>query len=212
MIDKPKKYRGRKKGSRNIGVPPGREVFIDADRGCGLIPLAKGQIAIIDAEDVPKVNRHRWSFLPRFIAGGDYSYVGSDGAKSLRLTRIISGAARNEFVTHIDGDRLNCRKANLQRVTKATLAHGKQKLKEKSSRFKGVHWAEHCQRWIAGIRIDGKTKHLGVFTEEEAAARAYDATAFAHWGSEARLNFPIASSAHSPTPEAIHDRVSTPRH
>lgn len=44
-----------------------------------------------------------------------------------------------------------------------------------SSRFRGVH--KRGRRWKAQIRINQKTRHIGVFDSEEDAAAAYNAVA-----------------------------------
>ncbi|KKM18075.1 hypothetical protein LCGC14_1669330 [marine sediment metagenome] len=43
----------------------------------------------------------------------------------------------------------------------------------KQSRFKGVSWAIANSKWQAYIRINGKTRYLGYFLEEEDAHAAY---------------------------------------
>ena len=42
-------------------------------------------------------------------------------------------------------------------------------------------WDKQGGKWKAGIRLDGKTKHLGRFDDEGEAARAYDAEARKHF-------------------------------
>ena len=59
-----------------------------------------------------------------------------------------------------------------------------------SSRFRGVSWNNTTrQHWMARITIDGKTIGLGLFAEEENAARAYDKHVIDH-NLDCTLNFP----------------------
>jgi hypothetical protein len=55
------------------------------------------------------------------------------------------------------------------------------------SRYKGV--SRNREKWQARIKVDGKQSHLGIFTDEEDAARAYDAAARELFGEFAYLNF-----------------------
>ncbi len=59
-----------------------------------------------------------------------------------------------------------------------------------SSRYFGVSWAKHANRWEAFITIPPRKKvNLGLFDCEEAAAQARDRAALAHLGDDIRLNF-----------------------
>lgn len=57
-----------------------------------------------------------------------------------------------------------------------------------TSRFKGVSWNIGVEKWRAGIRINGKGKHLGYFDDEIEAAYVYDAAAIESFGEFARTN------------------------
>lgn len=57
-----------------------------------------------------------------------------------------------------------------------------------SSQYRGVY--RHRDKWAAMIRVNGKSKYLGQFEDEMAAARAYDSAAIQIHGSKAKLNFP----------------------
>jgi hypothetical protein len=59
-----------------------------------------------------------------------------------------------------------------------------------TSSFRGVSWSKQSRKWQSQIKIGGKTKHLGVFSDEEVAARAYDVKATVQRGDRAVLNFP----------------------
>lgn len=73
---------------------------------------------------------------------------------------------------HIDGDILNCKIENLRNCTRSQNLCNRRKFKESSSKYKGVYFRKDIKKWQASIKIDGKTKSLGVFTSEDAAAMA----------------------------------------
>lgn len=56
-----------------------------------------------------------------------------------------------------------------------------------SSRYKGVT-ASGYGGWLARLRVEGKTMHLGTFKTEEAAARAYNGAVRTAHGEDAYLN------------------------
>jgi hypothetical protein len=64
-------------------------------------------------------------------------------------------------------------------------------VKKLSSQYRGVScWQKKDNKWEVKIRYDGKQHNLGLFEDEEAAARAYDRAARAQHGERAKLNFP----------------------
>lgn len=58
-----------------------------------------------------------------------------------------------------------------------------------TSKFKGIY-RNPKGRWIAQIAISGVVRHIGVYSDEVEAARAYDAAALRERGEFAGLNFP----------------------
>ena len=77
-------------------------------------------------------------------------------------------------VGHVNGDPLDCRRANLfaRTIQERTFGTRKQK-RVTTSRFKGVCWETWAKKWRAAIVLDGKTRRLGRFGDEIAAAEAY---------------------------------------
>lgn len=57
-----------------------------------------------------------------------------------------------------------------------------------SSTFIGVCWHKATQKWAAKIGINGKRVHLGIFSDEIEAAKAYNSAAIQYRGLNARLN------------------------
>ncbi len=74
-------------------------------------------------------------------------------------------------VDHIDNVKTNNREDNLQWIT-----HRKNSSKDKkntTSKYTGVSKNQKCNGWYARIRINGKQKYLGSFSNELEASKAY---------------------------------------
>ena len=63
-----------------------------------------------------------------------------------------------------------------------------------SSKYRGVSWYKQSKNWRVSIRVGGKTKGLGYFSDEIAAARAYDEFVIAETLNKP-LNFPDDTAA-----------------
>lgn len=94
-------------------------------------------------------------------------------------------------IDHRDGDPSNNRPDNLREATPEENMRNRRGWHGSSSRFKGVHWYKAGEKWSAYCYTTaGRQRHLGYFTDEIEAARAYDAFAHREHGEFARLNFP----------------------
>jgi len=92
------------------------------------------------------------------------------------------------MVDHKDGDGLNNQRSNLRRSSALQNSQNQRLSRRNKSGFKGVFFKG--PKWMASIRMNGRSTHLGMFDSAEAAALAYDAAAAAAFGEFARLNFP----------------------
>lgn len=68
------------------------------------------------------------------------------------------------IVDHINNDRLDNRIDNLQLITNRENCSKDQK--PSASKYTGVCWSKKSKKWRARIYINGKNKHLGLFTDE----------------------------------------------
>jgi hypothetical protein len=164
------------------------------------IPLSKGKVALVDDEDFDWLNEMSWHCSVTNEATRHYS-VDVDGKRrwqTFRMHRVIMEAEKGEIVDHINGDRLDNRRANLRVTDRSGNARNRKKetKRKTSSRFKGVTrktGRRQGGKWAAQIAIDGGKISLGVHEDEEIAARIYDAAARLYFGEHARLNFPNES-------------------
>lgn len=149
------------------------------------IPLTQGQVTFIDRADLSIVIGHKWyaGYYPSI--NGWYAKTNRKG--TVLMHRLLMGDP-DCLVDHINGDTLNNRRSNLRLATKSQSNINRGKQKGTSSKYKGVRW--HQRKWMAEIKVDGKTRYLGTFEIEEDAGRAYDKIAKELHGEFANLNFP----------------------
>lgn len=75
-------------------------------------------------------------------------------------------------IDHIDGDGLNNRICNIRCVKKQDNQRNSSKRCDNKSGITGVIWSKRLNKWVAQIRINNKSRHLGVFESIEDAALA----------------------------------------
>lgn len=149
-----------------------------------------GLFAIIDAEDAERIAGYRW----RAERGKHTVYavanVERGSRKTVKLHRLILDAPSGVEVDHVNRQGLDCRRQNLRLATHQDNQRNRAKQLGNSSRYKGVGWHKATRSWRARIKVDNRTEELGGFSDEEAAARAYDRRARVAFGEFAVLNFP----------------------
>jgi hypothetical protein len=151
------------------------------------IPLTRGKFALVDAEDYYRLLQYKWqAMLGRTTI---YATGRADG-KATKMHRLIMDAPDHLVVDHIDHNGLNNCKSNLRLCTSAQNSRNMFSSNGSTSRYKGVCWLKREKKWDAKIRLNGKIYNLGYFTDEIAAAKAYDKKAMELHQEFACLNFP----------------------
>jgi hypothetical protein len=157
------------------------------------IPLSRGKWALISDEDFERVNAYKWCCDRNGYACRMVHIATVDGIRSRRkvmLHRFILDAPVGMEVDHANHNKLDNRRVNIRLATKTQNRANARPRTTGSSKYKGVSWHRRDGGWCAGIHINSATKFLGVYKDEAAAARVYDAAAYAAWGDYAFLNFP----------------------
>lgn len=93
-----------------------------------------------------------------------------------------------KYVDHIDGNKQNNNIENLREITKSQNGMNRKSNKNSSSKYKGVSWAKHVNKWLVQIRINNKGINLGYFINEIDAAKTYNIKAIELFGKYAHLN------------------------
>lgn len=106
---------------------------------------------IFDKKHLNNIKNYRW----RLDSSG---YV---GMANMRLHNLIMGIKSGFEVDHINRNKLDNRDINLRWVNRAQNSWNKKCL--------GVHKQTYTKKWIAQIRINNKTIHLGTFDSKKDA-------------------------------------------
>jgi hypothetical protein len=92
-----------------------------------------------------------------------------------------------EQIDHEDKDEGNNRFSNLRPASQNENQHNKGKYSNNTSGYKGVSFHKGHHKFAAGIRVNGKRKHLGLFDDPAVAHAAYIAAANQNFGEFARV-------------------------
>ena len=152
-------------------------------------PLTKGFVTYVEPQDAAHLCGWNWS--AHVAKNGRVTAVrrtNADGKLHYLHVQIMEPPA-GFVVDHMKGQSLDNRRGEMRvcRQRDNTRNRTSPKTANQSSKFKGV-WSRGRGKWAASIRPDGKTRHLGTFTSEIAAAIAYNTAAAEAFGEYANLN------------------------
>lgn len=157
----------------------------------GEIPLTRGFVAVVDADDFEWLSRFHWhvdtsnrrTFYARARINGE----------TVAMHRLIMGLptrGRSPQVDHINSDGLDNRRSNL-RVCDPSENTAHSRLGAPESGYRGV--CAYPGGWKAFVTFRGVNYDLGVFDDPLTAARARDAKALELHGEFAVLTVAVAS-------------------
>lgn len=86
------------------------------------------------------------------------------------------------YIDHINGVRSDNRLANLRLATNSQNQANRRRWPKNTSGMKGVCWNKKSNAWQAGIKVNGRSIHLGLHPTREAASAAYAQAASQYFG------------------------------
>lgn len=167
------------------------------------IKLTQGKYALVDDEDYPLLSKykwHAWKDPNRHVWYAKRSVhipkkESKTGKYSCKVVKMHCQVMGQRYIDHINRNGLDNRRCNLRAATNSQNMQNRTKRRNAvSSSYVGVYWDKQMSKFRSRIRIDGKSKHLGLFDNEVDAAKAYDLAARELYGEHAHLNFPWGHS------------------
>lgn len=157
--------------------------------GTLLVPLTRGEFAIIDEADGPSVSHLRWQLFQDRTHRSKYAMCSRsiDGRSRFLHTRLWQdwGMPPAPHLDHRNRDGLDCRRENIRAATSVTNGQNRAPNRGTRSGRKGVTLMNG--KWVARIVVDRKRRNLGTFDTIEEAAEAYAVAARESFGEFARV-------------------------
>ena len=154
------------------------------------IPLTQGKFALVDDDDAEMCSHFGWFINKTRKIKYATAYIPQSGhnGKYVLLHRLIS-RFRSEYVDHINGNGLDCRKKNMRLATKSQNQRNRRLNENNKTGFKGVSMRLNRKNpFLARIMVDRKPIHLGHFKTSYEAALAYNTASLKYHGEFGRLN------------------------
>lgn len=137
-------------------------------------------VVMVDDTDYDEVMKYKWYV---YKSKETYYVRGRQAKKQVHLHRYLLGLTNPKIqIDHRDHNGLNNQRDNLRIATNQQNQFNRQKTKlikgmTPTSLYKGVSWKKSHKKWYAQIQTNGKTKHIGLFTDEYEAHLAYNSAA-----------------------------------
>ena len=154
------------------------------------IKTKRGDVILVDDEDFEFAANYNWNvgsggYARRNKRRGDPEHEGA----TILLHRQLMGLAYGDagIVDHINGNRLDNRRANLRLCNRSENTRNQKKRSTNTSGYKGVCFHKGCQKWGATIHYGGRQRHIGMFDTPELAYAAYCDAARRHHGEFANV-------------------------
>lgn len=144
-----------------------RQAVVPSHESYRLIPLTRGQFAVVDAADFEWLSQWQWCVRGNDKAG--YYAVRHEGSSVVQMHRVILHAPRHRRGDHWNGDSLDNRRCNLRLTTQKINAQNARISRNNSSGCTGVCRAR--EKWHAFITVRGKRKNWYFDSHAEAIAK-----------------------------------------
>jgi len=151
------------------------------------IQLSDYSYALCSDEDFDYLDQFLWCLNHGYVELSN-QHVSMHSLIAKRMGLVLKD---DQTIDHKDQNKKNNQRDNLRPATQQEQNCNRSKRSGQTSKYKGVRWHPIKKKWLVEIRVGNDEKvHLGVFDNEEEAARIYDRSAKRNFGEFAVFNFP----------------------
>lgn len=143
-----------------------------------------GETLLFDYTDYKLISGYRW-----WIDKGSGYFITNINGRLSYLHRMLMPDRENYVCDHINRDKHDNRRSNLRYATPQQNSRNRSIARNNTSGFIGVCWHIRQKKYVAAVKVDGRTINLGQFESAEEAARVRDEAALFYHGRFANLNF-----------------------
>lgn len=146
--------------------------------------------AIVEDEDFKTLSQHKWSLANGYAMRTIFirTKEGKYRHRNIYMAHAVIGKPpAGQVVDHINGEKLDNRRANLRIASYAQNSQNKKRLKTNTIGFRGVTFHALARKFQAQIMVNGKQIYLGLFSTPANAARARRQATLKYHGQFARL-------------------------
>ena len=156
------------------------------------IELSQGKRAMVDDNLYNWLNQWRWYYKVRSANPdkGDAARTlnGINNRKqTLYMHQILCPAPPGYETDHIDTNTLNNQILNLRVASKEQQGWNRQLQRNNTSGIKGIYWHKRDRKWRVQIRVNGRKKYIGNYSDLKIATEARDVAVREYHGKFARL-------------------------
>jgi hypothetical protein len=167
--------------------------ILASDPNACVIPLTKGEIAIVDKVDAEVVLMFPWHVRISSRERVKYASGLPPGFRhKISLHRFLWihrwGLERPIQLDHENREGLDCRRSNLRPASFSQNHANTARAMNNSTGVKGVVWSKAAKKFQAQIRVNKRLIYLGQFEKLADAAEAYAIAASVHFGEFARFD------------------------
>lgn len=142
----------------------------------------KDKEILVDDDDWHELNKQKW------YVDKKTGYAFNNDLQTMHRLNLPCDD-KTKVIHHINGNRIDNRRQNLEIVSATENAHQKkEKSKNATSRYFGVAYHKPTKKWMAQIKKDRIKHYLGIYENEQDAAKAYNEKALELYGHSANLN------------------------
>lgn len=169
-VGQPRRFIVGHSSRKRLPLDPSPPFLVEGEP-CKLLPLSRGQLAVVDAADYEWLMQRKWTAGWSETTHSFYAHTSlGRGKGNISLHRYILNCSKEERCDHANRNTLDHRRRNLRKATVGQNNMNQGLRKDSTTGFKGVSFKDG--RYYSRITVGGKSYYQGGHDTAELAAAA----------------------------------------